>query len=149
MRVADTAIGRFHKANKHAFSCPISRQSEHVKIEESALDNFHMKPTHSCKQIQQQSVHFASEFGLFQRQCRLDNPSRANKNDDALVGPHWATYPLGHPKPWSLLSWLPCGRHLLCLISGSTVGLFWGGPGPPVPVISGRCWGVRGGPGRN
>ena len=24
-----------------------------------------------------------------------------------------------------------------------------GGPGPPVPVISGRFWGVRGGPGRN
>ncbi len=35
----------------------------------------------------------------------------------------------------------------IILIRGSTVGLFWGGPEPPFPVISGRfggSWGVLG-----
>ncbi len=39
--------------------------------------------------------------------------------------------------------WLTSGRYFVFLIRGSTVGLFLGGPGPPVPVISGRFWGVR------
>ena len=45
--------------------------------------------------------------------------------------------------------WLPSGWHLSFLIRGSTVGLFWGGPGRPVSVISGRFCGVRGGSGWN
>ncbi len=35
-------------------------------------------------------------------------------------------------------------KYAVFLIRGSTVGLFLGGPGPPVPVISGRFLGVPG-----
>ncbi len=41
-------------------------------------------------------------------------------------------------------AWLISGRYFVFLIRGSTVGLFLGRPGPPVPVISGRHWGVGG-----
>jgi hypothetical protein len=40
---------------------------------------------------------------------------------------------------------LPSGWHLLFLIRGSTVGLFWGGPGPP--ASSGHLRSFLGGPG--
>ncbi len=38
------------------------------------------------------------------------------------------------------------GRYFVFLIRGSTVGLFVGGPEPPVPALPGRFWGGPGSP---